>query len=68
MTMAQNNLGRTTRQQRWELPSLCGWVTSHTEGEFRRKRYSLWGSRPGVTLLLLFFRNSGNNEVTDILE
>ena len=62
------NFGRTVRQQRWALPSLCGWVTSHTEGEFGGKRYSLWGSPLGVTRLLPFFRNSGNNGVTEILE
>ena len=39
-----------------------------TEGEFGRKRYSLWGSPPRVSRLLLFFRNSENNEVTEILE
>ena len=62
------NLGRTTRQQRWELPSLCGCITKYAGGEFRRKRYSLRGSPSGVTRLLPFFRNSGNNEVTEILE
>ncbi len=68
MTMAQNNFGRTIRQQRWALPSLCGWVTKYAGGEFRCKRYSLWGSPLGVTRLLRFFRNSENNGVTEILE
>ena len=59
------NFGGTTRQQRWALPSLWSWVTLDTEGEFGWHGSSLWGSPLGVTRLLLFFRNSENNGVTE---
>ena len=68
MTMAQNNFGGTTRQQRWALPSLWNWATTGTEGEFGRKRYFPWGSALRVDRLLRFFRNSENNGVTENLK
>ena len=67
MTMAQNNFGRTTRQQRWALPSLWNWATTGTGGKFGRKRYFLWGSALRVSRLLPFFRNSELLEVTEKL-